>query len=227
MPQRTNNRTTRRWIVLGLIAAVAIAAVIIAVAVATRDATDPAPVPSSSRNASPSSEPADSLPTGCLGGEERDAAMLIQTIDAAAHTSNDAIEVAASFVRWFQRFPYPDDDEVLAINDSVLAEQSFTDDLASYLASRPDLSGGIVAEGTTYWMSTVPGVWHLESSSSDEAVVTIGTAFVVDGALSPTLRSSITVTVRWEDDGWRVSNADGTRTTEDLYAIGRPFAEGC
>lgn len=227
MPQQTNTRTTRRWIVLGLIAVVALAAIIMAVALATRVTTDPEPVPSSSRPTSPSSEPADSLPTGCLGGEERDAAMLTQTVEAAAHTSNGAVEVAASFVRWLQRFPYPADDEVIAVNDGVLATQSFTDDLASYLSARPDLSGGIVAEGTTYWMSTVPGVWHIESSSGDEVVVTIGTAFVVDGGLSPTLRSSITVTVRWEDDGWRVANADGTRTTEDLYAIGRPFAEGC
>jgi hypothetical protein len=227
MPLQTNTRTTRRWVVLGLIAVAAIAAIIAAVVLATRDTTDPAPIPSSSRSASPSSGPTDSLPTGCLGGEERDAAMLTQTVGAAEHTSNGAVEVAASFVRWIQRFPYPPDDEVLAVNDEVLAAQSFTDDLASYLSARPDLSGGIVAEGTRYWMSTVPGVWHLESSSSDEVVVTIGTAFVVDGALSPTLRSSITVTVRWEDDGWRVSNADGTRTTQDLYEIGRPFAEGC
>lgn len=153
--------------------------------------------------------------------------MLVAAVDQAGHDSDGAVEVAASFVRWIQRFPYPSADEALDVGERVLAGDSFTDDLAQYLADEPDLSGGIVSAGRTYWMSTVPGVWHIESAAADRVEVTVGTGFVIDGALSPTLRSSITITLVWEEGGWKVAEADGTRTTEELYSIGERFEGGC
>ncbi|KFF57896.1 hypothetical protein JF66_22810 [Cryobacterium sp. MLB-32] len=113
------------------------------------------------------------------------------------------------------------------MGSNALARESFTNDLAAYIAAEPDLSGGIVAPGETYYMSTIPGVWLLESGSNDRVEVTIGTAFVINGALSPTLKSSITVVAVWEDGQWKVADANGTRTTEELYSVGRPFTGGC
>ena len=108
-----------------------------------------------------------------------------------------------------------------------MASESFTSDLPKYLAAEPDLSGGIVAKGTEYNMNTVPGVWFVESASDDEIVVSIGSGFVVDGSLSPSLRSTITVSLEWSDGGWVVSGAEGTRTVSDLYEIGTTFTGGC
>lgn len=169
----------------------------------------------------------DAAPTGCLGGQDRTAEMVLAAQQSAPHTTNGAIEVSTSFMRWIQRFPFPTPEEAGAVDDSLLAANSFTADLISYLAGQPDLSGGIVENGTTYYMSTVPGVWKLETANSDRVEVTVGSAFVIDGALSPTLRSSITVISVWEDGKWKIADANGTLTTQDLYAAGRPFLGGC
>ena len=76
-------------------------------------------------------------------------------------------------------------------------------------------------------MSTVPGVWALESAATDRVEVTIGTGFVVDGALSTTLRSSITVTLDWQGGAWKIADAKGSRPTQNLYSIGTTFTGGC
>ncbi|MDJ0337945.1 hypothetical protein [Cryobacterium sp. PH31-O1] len=223
-------RRTWPWIVG---AAILIGALIIAGAVyfgiqaGTAIPTADPTTPTASSLPSPSTTPVDAEPNGCLGGETRDAAMILAAQQAAPHTTNGAVDFAASFVRWIQRFPYPAADDAAAVGDSAMARESFTNDLVSYLAAEPDLSGGIVPLGEGYYMSTVPGVWVIESASNDRVEVTIGTAFVVNGALSATLKSSITVVAVWEDGQWKIADANGTRTTEDLYSVGRPFAEGC
>jgi hypothetical protein len=229
MPSATKTRTTWAWVVVALIVVVAIAVVATLTVTNGGSKTEPTQNPGSSSVPTPSATQgeSDATPTGCLGGEARDSAMLVTAVEEADHTSNGAVEVGASFVRWIQRFPYPTADEAAVVSDNALADDSFTDDLTQYLEDRPDLSGGIVPSGETYWMSTVPGVWHLESTSADRVVVTIGSAFVVDGALSPTLRSSISITLVWENGSWRVADAEGSRTTEELYSVGKPFASGC
>jgi hypothetical protein len=213
------------WVIGG--ALLVIAVVVVAIALLSGRAEAPVPTattPGSTNTTEPSSDVA---PTGCLGGPNRDAAMILAAQEEAAHTSAGAVEVAASFVRWIQRFPYPSRTEATQVGERILGDASFTDDLASYLEAEPDLSGGIVSPGQTYFMSTVPGVWHVESNTVDEVAVTIGSGFVVEGSLSPTLRSSITITLEWQDGAWKVIEADGTRTTQDLYAIGQPLVEGC
>ena len=153
--------------------------------------------------------------------------MLISASDAASHDEAGAVELATAFIRWIQRYPYPSSDEAAVVQGAILTSDSFTDDLVTYLTNRPDLSGGVVAPGTEYYMNSVPGVWYVESIDDRSAVVSIGTGYVIDGALSTTLRSSITVTLEWDGERWRVANADGTRTPADLYKIGTVFEEGC
>ena len=229
MPATTKARISWIWFVIGVVGVGGIA-ILVTIAILNPDAA-PTPSPTAGSSSAPASPSATNgptgIPTGCLGGETRDSQMLIRAVDQAGHDSDGAVEVAASFVRWIQRFPYPTADEALDVGESVLATESFTDDLSQYLAAEPDLSGGIVSTGETYWMSTVPGVWHIESATADRLEVTVGTGFVIDGALSPTLRSSITITLVWEQDGWKVAEADGTRTTEELYSIGERFEGGC
>jgi hypothetical protein len=153
--------------------------------------------------------------------------MVLKAQSKAPQTSNGAVEVAAAFTRWIQRYPYPSASDAAEIQSHVLATKSFTSDLVKYLAGQPDLSGGIVPGDEDYYMSTAAGVWNLESSGSTKTVVTIGTAFVINGAVSSSLRSSITVTEEWQDDGWHIANVAGTRSTEQLFSIGHAFTEGC
>jgi len=153
--------------------------------------------------------------------------MLLRAQAKAPHTTNGAVEVAAAFTRWIQRYPYPSAAEAADVQENVLAGKSFTTNLVDYLAGKPDLSGGIVPAGETYFMSTVPGVWNLESASTDKTVVTIGTAYVINGAVSSSLRSSITITEDWQSGRWRVANVAGTRSTEQLFSIGHAFTGGC
>ena len=219
----------RRWLWAAGVLLVVVALIAVGIAFFGNGDGEPTPIDSASATSTPSaSAPVPDVdPTGCLGGPDRDAAMLLASQQAAQHSKEGATELATSFVRWLQRFPYPSLDEATEVSDRILAASSFADDLAGYIADEPDLSGGIVATGENYFMSSVPGVWHVESASADEVEVTIGTAFVVNGSLSPTLRSSITITTEWEDGVWRISQADGTRTTQDLFAIGQPFTGGC
>ncbi|WP_104177389.1 hypothetical protein [Cryobacterium sp. Y50] len=223
-------RRTWPWIVG---AAILIGALIIAGAVyygsqagtATPTAEPTTPVASSTP--SPSTTPVDAEPTGCLGGEARDAAMVLAAQKAAPQTSSGGVEVAAAFVRWLIQFPYPptaDADEVAA---TALAADAPTKNLSEFFATNPNLSGGLVADSTEYYLSTIPGVWHIESASNDQVIATIGTALVEEGAMSPQLKGSLTVTVRWEDGEWKFVRTEGTRTTEDLFSIGEPFTNGC
>lgn len=214
------------WIIAAI---VIVAALIIAAFVlgAARNSTGAADAkPNTTGSASPAAGP-DAEPTGCLGGTERTAATVLEAQRRAPHSSNGAVEVAAAFTRWIQRFPYPSAEDADVVSREVLASKSFTSDLPNYLSAAPDLSGGIVPQGTTYFMSTIPGVWHLESSAGDKAVASIGTGFVIDGELSTTLRSSITVTLVWQGGKWKIADAVGQRTTENLYSVGSAFTKGC
>ena len=181
--------------------------------------------PSPAQSTPPTSETAN--PTGCLGGATRDAKMVLSARARAPHTTNGAIESATAFVRWLNQYPYPTVGDIAAVQASALSSRAQTKDIAAFFATEPNLSGGLVPNDSPYNLSTVPGVYYLESASPNQVTTSIGTALVVDGALSPTLKGSITVTVSWETSGWKFVSSEGKRTTQDLYSIGRPFSSGC
>ncbi|WP_165068683.1 hypothetical protein [Marisediminicola senii] len=223
--------TTRRRRTITAIAGLVVVAALIAAALffANRSPAEaPEPTPTSTSTPTPSAtiEP-DAAPTGCLGGEERDAAMVLAAQEQAPQTSNGAIEVATAFVRWLNRFPYPTEEDAALVQQSGLAAAAPTTDLTGFFASNPNLSGGLVADGVSYFLSTVTGVYHLESASPTLVTASVGTAIAEEGAISPSLKGSITVTVAWEEDRWKFVSSEGTRTTEDLFAIGRPYTSGC
>jgi len=222
------SRPRLRWWGLGALAVVVVAAlVIIVVRVYAPDGetgggADGAP----GSGASPSPGATESATvTGCLGGESRDGAMVRDAQQTADHSESGAVEVAAAFVRWLNQYPYPDDAQ--DVQDSALAADAPTRDLVAFFDTEPDLSGGLVAADEPYWLSTVSGVYVVEEAEPDRVTSSIGTALVRDGELSPTLKGSITVTVSWEDGRWAFVRSEGTRTTEDLFAVGTPFSGGC
>jgi len=153
--------------------------------------------------------------------------MVLDARSGASHSSNGGVEVATAFARWLNQYPYPTATDIAAVQAAALSSRAQTKDIAAFFATNPNLSGGLVANDSPYFLSTVPGVYHLESATSNEVTASIGTALVVDGALSATLKGSITVTVSWEEGGWKFVSSKGTRTTQELYSIGRPFTGGC
>jgi hypothetical protein len=223
----SDTRPRRRW--PWVVAAIIVAALVVALIAVhfVRGSSKPHAATSSAPPSSESSPIADPAPTGCLGGRKRNAAMVLSAQRLAPDTTNGAVEVATAFVRWLNQYPYPATSTYTDIEKSGLATSAPTQDLAKFFASGPNLSGGLVADSTAYYLSTVPGVYHVESATSDSVSASIGTALVVNGVLSPTLKGSITVTVQWEDGVWKFVSSKGTRTTEDLYSVGTPFADGC
>ena len=213
------------WLAIG--AALLVALVIAVVAIGHGPAGPNSASPSPSRTSSATPVPGDADPTGCLGGEDRNAKMVLAARSAAPHTSNGAIEVATAFVRWLNQYPYPSAGDIAAVQGAALSSRAQTKDIGAFFATNPNLSGGLVADNSPYYLSTVPGVHYLESAAPDEVTASIGTALVVDGALSATLKGSITVTVSWENGGWKFVSSKGTRTTQGLYSIGLPFTGGC
>lgn len=216
----------RRRIWPWIVAAAVVIIVIIAVANTLRQAgVTPTAAPTGAVQTS-TVAPA-GAPTGCLGGSGRDAAMVVSAESAAAHTQSGAVEVAAAFVRWLNQYPYPTAGDIAQIEKRAISKDAPTQDIAGFFATEPNLSGGLVENGQTYYLSTLPGVWHIESQTEDDVRVSVGTALVIEGALSPTLKGSITVDVKWEAGSWKFVSSAGTRTTQDLFAIGTPFEAGC
>lgn len=217
----------RSWAIGALIVVVLAAVTVIAVRVYS-SGPDPDGVDRSGTDATPAPapvEPSASAVTGCLGGEQRDAAMVSAARESAEHSEAGAVEVSAAFVRWLNQYPYPEDAEQL--QQSAMSADAPTRDLVGFFATDPDLSGGLVGAGEPYWLSTVSGVYYVEAAEPDLVTASIGTALVRDGELSPSLKGSITVTVSWEDGQWAFVRSEGTRTTEDLFSIGTPFSGGC
>jgi hypothetical protein len=210
-----------------LVAVVVIAAIIALLVAHFATPTTPRAGHTHTPSSSTPSAIADSTPTGCLGGPQRNAAMVLKAVRLAPHSTNGAVEVATAFVRWLNQYPYPSSSTYSEIEAGGLAKSAPTRNLAQFFSGNPNLSGGLVPDSTTYYLSTVPGVYHVESASTNTVSASIGTGLVIQGALSPTLRGSITVTMEWEAGSWKFVTSKGTRTTEDLYSIGTPFTAGC
>ncbi|WP_448002717.1 hypothetical protein [Agromyces bauzanensis] len=179
------------------------------------------PTPPSEATAAPDVDPA-----GCLGGDARDARMVLAAQDEAPHTSSGAVEFATSLLRWMHQYPVPAATDVSAVEASVLASDSPYDLSAAYDGG-PNTSGALVSDGTPFFLSTVPGVWNLESYGKDRATVTVGAGVVINGELHPTFRMAKTYTLVWEGGHWTFDQASLDRTTEELFSIGTPYTGGC
>ncbi|GAA1772203.1 hypothetical protein GCM10009747_37480 [Agromyces humatus] len=165
-------------------------------------------------------------PTGCLGGDSRDTAMVLAAQEAAPHTSNGAVEFATSYVRWLTRYPVPSPAEAEAVAAAAVVD-SGAYDLVGSLADEPNLSGSLVPNGEEFYVSTVPGVWNLESYAGDTAEISVGVGVVIDGELHPQFRISTMLTLSWEGDAWHVDHANQPRTTEELFSVGTGYTGGC
>ena len=223
---RAEARPPRRrwpWIIAG--AVVVAALVVVGVWYGTRSSSPPT-APTVAPSATTRATTADVAPTGCLGGEGRDAAIVLAAQKAAPHTSNGAVEVAAALVRWSRRYPVPTQEEANAVQAALISPKADFN-LAAAFQGDPNLSSSLVPDGEEFYVSTVPGVWNIESYSGDSARVSIGTGLVINGELHPTFRLSSMYTLTWSKAGWTVVSANQPRPTEQLFPIGTSFTKGC
>ena len=227
---RAEARPPRRiwpWFLAGAgVIAAAVVVLVIALRPASTNQVDAAPVPTPTPS---TTVVTDQEPTGCLGGPGRDAAMLLAAQAAAPHTTNGAVELAAAMVRFTFRDPAVTADEAAQVEPTLFASTATPQfrDLTGALPEGQNNSSGVVPNGTPFYLSTVPGVWHVESAEPDRVEVSIGAGYVIDGELSAQLRSSSTLSLVWEDSAWKLDSGSISRTTQDLYAIGTTFTGGC
>jgi hypothetical protein len=168
-------------------------------------------------------------PTGCLGGQDRNADMVLAAQQAAGHSSYGAVEVATAFYRFIWQSPVPSSADVQAVENSIFSPSAPTSfsDLAGTYEQFPNLSQGDVADGTPFHLSTTNGLWMVDpNSTADRVTINIAAGYVVDGALSPTRSTAQGFVLQWEEGSWHVvegAQPDG----ETLANGGVRFTGGC
>lgn len=218
-----------RWIwIIG--AAVVAAALVVGVVVWTqRPAEEAAPTPSATSE--PTTEPSTSpdLVTGCLA-EGQSIDMLLATQEAAPHSEVGAVEFATAATRWLKRSPWPSADEYrTSIEQTWSGGQEFDQAQYDALVAGANASGGIVAEGTPFYLTAVVGRWYVDSYDGDTAQVSVGLSYVIGEAVSPLYRSVGTYNLEWVDGSWRIVSIEKKHTVQELFDddLGSPYAGGC
>lgn len=168
-------------------------------------------------------------PTGCLGGLDRDAAMVLTAQKEAAHTPYGAVETATAFYRFVWQSPAPPTEELNSVSQAVMADDANPTfrDLAGSYAKVPDITGGVVSAGRAFHLSTTNGVWMIDSNATaDRVTVDIATGYVIDGALSPSKVAAIGMTMVWEHDAWHL--LEGAQVDQAKVSNGAiRFTGGC
>jgi hypothetical protein len=207
-------------------------------------ANQPAPEPTQSAEPTPTTTvPADggssgagdgdegAAPTGCLGGQERNAAMVLAAQTAAPHTTFGAVEVATSFYRSLWQYPAPSAEESNAVAAGLIASTATPawKDVATQYQSEAwaQLVSKNQAYGSSFYTSTANGIWRVtEDSTTDRVTVEMAVGYVFDDVLSPTEVAGLALVMVWENNGWHVES--GVPVDQDkLAAGGTRFTEGC
>jgi len=227
-PGNRTRKTILTIVVVVIVLAVVAAGVLSFVAFGPKHST-PGHVHVTSSGTASASASADASPTGCLGGSNRDNAMLLAAQKAAPHTTNGAVEVAAAFVRWTFRHPTATVDDANQVAGEIIASDASAQfkDLGTAVSRNQNPSGGAVADGTDFYVTTTPGVYYVDSAATDTVTVSVGAGYVIGGAVNPQLRTSSTFTLEWQRGAWRVQGGSLAHTTEDLFKTGTPFTQGC
>lgn len=223
--------TRRTWVVVvGAIALVG--ALVIAFLVGRGHTNTAAPAnptaPATSAAVSPSPSPsAEALPRGCVGGADRTAAAVTKAQADAQHTEVGAAEVAATAFRTLYQWPAitPEDARTLGAQLIATDAPAGFHDLETARKTYPATG---LPKNQPFTVAFTPGAWSIEDgSTSDRVTVTVGAAYVLDGAVSPTQRAAVTYVMAWEDDRWKIANARMDRTPESVYEVGQAYTGGC
>ena len=230
---RRATRAGRNLLIALLVGAVIIVA-IVAAYIAGRSSgapsAEPTSVPIATATATTNaSGTADAAPTGCLGGQARNNAMLLAAQKSAPHTTYGAVEVATAFYRWSYRFPVPTASDVQAAR-AVFVPRDSAESEASLLAGyrkNPNPAHGAVPDATPFFVTAVGGRWTAQTGrEAGEQLISIQGRYVIDGAVSATKTATGAFEMRWVDGAWRVEDlAKGD--SAKVAAGGTSFTAGC
>ena len=188
------------------------------------------PSPSATGGSSGAGDDEDAAPpTGCAGGLDRNAAMVLAAQQTAGHSAYGAVEVATAFYRFTWQSPAPSESELSTVSSALMAKEanpSFKDLAAAY-GNTGDITNGLVAAGTPFHLSTTNGLWHVSpDSTNDRVTVSIATGYVIDGALSPTKVAAIGMTMVRQNGVWHLLR--GVSVNQDQLANGGVrYTGGC
>ena len=173
----------------------------------------------------------DVAPTGCLGGLDRTADMVLTAQAEAKHTTFGAVEVATAFYRWFWQYPSPQNSESDLIGSEVIAAtapDSWKNVTGQYESSAWNgRTADYKARGGEFHTSSTNGLWRItEASTADRVNVEMTLGTVIDGALSPTKATLSGFVMVWEGNAWHIETGipvDETKLTNG----GTRFTGGC
>lgn len=221
------------WIVVVVVLAAALIAALVwffaTPSAAPGEPTATQATPPAAESPSPTAV-ADPDPTGCLGGMERTADMVLTAQELAPHTTNGAVEVATAFNRWLRQYPAPDLDGADKIAAEVISEdapEGWKNLRAALEAGSDNGSVGVVPMGTDYYMTTVEGLWYAQPSSEDRVDVTVGARYVIDGEVSPKHVATTTYHLVWAGDSWQIQGGSTDVDWKTLRNLGTTYTEGC
>lgn len=237
MPMYTKSGRSLWPVVVGALVVVVIGLVVALVAVATRDepgaAAEPTPTPTHTHEGVPGGTPElGDPPTGCLAGPGRDADMLLSTQAEAPHTSYGAVEMAASYMRWANRYPMPDAAQIATVEDNVVSPDA-NPAVADLAAAAKDAEAKKTMRpdghpfGTEFFTSTRNGQWLVDPTSTEDRVtVHLSLGVVVDGAMSEDAYGIGSPVFQWDGQAWGLVDMVPTDTAA-LEAGGTSFTGGC
>jgi hypothetical protein len=168
-------------------------------------------------------------PTGCLGGQDRNAAMVLAAQEAASHSSYGAVEVATAYYRFIWQSPVPAAPDVESVESDIISSGATDEyrDLAAIYEQYPNVSGTDVADGTPFHLSTTNGLWMVDANSTaDRVTVNVAAGYVIDGALSPTKSTAQGFVMVWQDGGWHVEGGSQP-DAQTLANGGVRYTGGC
>lgn len=155
--------------------------------------------------------------------------MLLNAQQAAQHSTYGAVEVATAFYRWSYRYPVPSGADVRAIDRVFVPGQSGKAEaslIADYVRN-PNPSGGVVKDGTDFYLSTATGRWTAQAgNAAGDELISVQAAFVVDGVLSATETTTEAFRMRWVRGAWRIVGVAKSDPSK-IAAGGTSFTAGC
>ncbi|WP_156109877.1 hypothetical protein, partial [Cryobacterium sp. MLB-32] len=112
----------------------------------------------------------DVAPTGCLGGLDRTADMVLTAQAEAKHTTFGAVEVATAFYRWLWQYPSPDTSGSEKVGAEVIASTApanWRNVTAQYNSeSWKAITAEYQARGGEFHTSSTNGLWRVTEDST-------------------------------------------------------------
>lgn len=228
--KQTPQRRVWPWLVggLGALALLIVGVLVGGLVFGGQQQTPPAAQPEpTAAQATPLPTGTSERPTGCIAGPGRDAATVIEAQRLAPHTTNGAVEVAATEMRAIQQWPVISVDDARLLEGELFSSGAATGfrDLASQVESNPNT--GSYGDGVQWHLSTAPGAWYVEDETPDRVKISVVAGTVIAGQLSPSQYVVTTGVYVWENGAWRVESGSMEYQPSQVLDNGIPFTGGC